>query len=189
MTGRSGGHFLVVCSANQCRSPLTAAMLGARCDQLELGILVDSAGVQAIRGVPATPPTIDAAAGLGLDLSAHRSRPLTPEMTQSADLVLTMERRHVQEVVLATPEAFPRTFTLKELVRRGSAVGPRAPDESFAGWLERVHEGRRPADLLGASDDDDVADPTGRVLADHRSTASEIDALTTAFLELLVPQR
>jgi protein-tyrosine phosphatase len=189
VTDRVGGHFLVVCTANQCRSPLAAAILQARCDSLELEILVDSAGVQAVPGIPATPPTVDAAASLGLDLSDHRSQAITPELVRSADLVVVMERRHVQEVVLATPEAFGRTFTLKELVRRGSEIGPRDPGETFDSWLARVHEGRRPADLLGASDDDDIADPTGRVLADHRSTASELDALIAALLELLVPER
>ena len=78
MNTRAGGHFLVVCSANQCRSPLAASILGARCDELELGILVDSAGVRAVDGIPATPPTHDAAASLGLDVTptaAVRSRP------------------------------------------------------------------------------------------------------------------
>ena len=187
MSERPAGHFLVVCSANQCRSPLTAAILDARLEALDLGIMVDSAGVGAMSGNPATPPTLDAARSLGLDLSAHRSREVTPEMVQSADLVVTMERRHVQEVVLADPSAFPRTFTLKELVRRGTEVGPREPGEQFDAWLARVHAGRRPADVLGMSKDDDVADPTGNALADHRTTATELDVLAASLLELLLP--
>jgi hypothetical protein len=54
-------------------------------------------------------------------------------------------------------------------------------------WLTRLNQGRRPADLLGVSDDDDVADPTGSHATDHRTTAEEVDALASATLRLLFP--
>src|SRR5439155_22350468 len=126
-----------------------------------LPVTVSSAGIQAVPGLPATPRTVDAARRLGLDLAAHVSTVLEPAEIQRADMVLGLERRHVQEVVLNDRTAFPKTFTLKELVRRGTDVGPRTPDESLAEWLARAHQGRRPIDLLGVSDDDDVTDPTG----------------------------
>jgi protein-tyrosine phosphatase len=187
MNDRAAGRFLVVCSANQCRSPLAAAILQARCDELDLGVAVESAGAAAEPGHPATVSTLQAADGLGLDLSGHRSAPLTPELVGGADLVVTMERRHVQDVVLVDPNAFARTFTLKELVRRGNDAGARANGERFDVWLARVHAGRRPVDLLGVSTVDDIEDPTGNALADHRTTAAELDALVAALLELLVP--
>jgi low molecular weight protein-tyrosine phosphatase len=187
MNDRAAGRFLVVCTANQCRSPLAAAILQTHCDALELGVAVDSAGAAAEAGHPATLSTLQAAGGLGLDLSGHRSAPLTPELVAGADLVVTMERRHVQDVVLVDPNAFARTFTLKELVRRGNDAGARANGERFDEWLARVHAGRRPADLLGMSADDDVEDPSGNALADHRTTAAELDALIAALFELLVP--
>ncbi len=188
-TASRGGHFLVVCTANQCRSPLGAAILDAACAGVGLDVLVDSAGVAAMPGSPATLQTVEAAAALGLDLSTHRSRPVTAEMVGGSDLVVTMERRHVQEVVLADSGAFARTFTLKELVRRGTVVGPRAPGEALHEWLARAHTGRRAIDLLGLSTEDDVADPTGNALADHRTTAGELESLSQALLELLVPSR
>ena len=82
-----------------------------------------------------------------------------------------MERRHVREVVVLDQRAWSRAFTLKELVRRASEVGPRASEESLAEWLQRVNAGRRPADLLGQSRDDDVADPTTDPLADYDAMA------------------
>ena len=181
------GYFLVVCSANQCRSPLAAAILHSACAARGLDVAVESAGIAAVPGVPATFPTLEAAGAMGLDISEHRSRDLTAGMIRRADLVLAMERRHLQEVVVTEPAAFARTFTLKELVRRGTEAGPRAPDETFADWLARVHKGRRPSDVVGLSVDDDVLDPTGNPLADHRSTADEIQGLVDALLELLLP--
>jgi hypothetical protein len=80
---------------------------------------------------------------------------------QRADLVLGMERAHVRHAVLLEPEAWPRTFTLKELVRRGEELGSRPPVESPGAWLARAHEGRDRPDMLGDSLLDDVADPYG----------------------------
>ncbi len=72
-----------------------------------------------------------------------------------------MAREHVREAVVLASAAFPKVFTLKELVRRGEAIGPRGADESLADWLARAHAGRTSADLMGNSDADDIADPIG----------------------------
>jgi protein-tyrosine-phosphatase len=117
----------------------------------------------------------------------HRSTPLASGAVRSADLVLGLERRHVQEIVLVDPRAFVKTFTLKELVRRGGDAGPRRPDEPVADWLAQLHRGRRPTDLLGASTDDDVTDPTGSDATDHHGTAEAIDRLASESLALLFP--
>ena len=180
-------RILVVCTANQCRSPLTAVLLRSRAAERSLPVEVDSAGVQAVSGMPATAPTVDAARRLGADLMTHRSTPLASDAVRLADLVLGLERRHVQEIVLLDPPAFAKTFTLKELVRRGAGTGARKPDEPVADWLAQLHRGRRPADLLGASGDDDVADPTGSDATDHHGTAEAIDQLASESLELLFP--
>jgi hypothetical protein len=88
-------------------------------------------------------------------------------------------------VVLCAPGTFPKVYTLRELARRGAAVGSRSDDQTVADWLTQVHAGRRPTDLLGMSADDDIADPTGSNAVDHRTTAEEIDALTGVVLDLL----
>ena len=180
-------HILVVCTANQCRSPLAEAALRAHASERSLSVIVTSAGVQAMPGLPATPPTVYAAQRIGLDLAHHRSTPLAADEVSGADLVLGLERRHVQEVVLHDRGAFPKTFTLKELVRRGSAVGHRQPDQTISDWLAHLHEGRRPMDLVGTSADDDVTDPTGSRAVDHHTTADEVDHLSRQVLDLLFP--
>jgi len=146
---------------------------------------VESAGISAQFGTPATRETIDAARRLGLDLSAHASAPLDVDAIVAADLVIGLERRHVQEVVLAVPGVFPKVFTLKELARRGSAIGPRREGQSIGEWLAEAHAGRRPLDLLGMSVDDDVLDPTGSRAVDHLTTAEEIDGYSEIVLDLL----
>src|SRR5262249_37231864 len=137
---------------------------------------VESAGLGP-SGFPATAPTCDAAAGIGMDLSTHTSRRVDREMVARADLVITLEPRHTRETALLDARAWPRTFTLKELVRRADAVGPRDEGESLAEWVDRIHAGRQHRDVLGASLDDDVSDPTVDPLADYDAMVRDVDDL------------
>jgi protein-tyrosine phosphatase len=106
---------------------------------------------------------------------------------QRADLVLGMERAHVRHTVLLEPEAWSRTFTLKELVRRGTELGPRPPVEPPGAWLARAHEGRARRDLLGDSPLDDVGDPYGGPSSAYEAAVSEIEGLVDHLVCLLWP--
>ena len=190
MTGPDGRirHVLVVCSANQCRSPMGAALLRRELRRRDPEVVVASAGVLARDGSPATAGTVKAARDFGIDLHGHRSQAATREVVIGADLVLGMERMHVREVAVLDPRAFGRSFTLKEIVRRGEEHGPRRAGESPAQWLAAVHQGRQPASLLGASPDDDVADPTSDLSVDHDTMADEVDDLVLRLVDLLWPE-
>ncbi len=150
-------------------------------------IEVASAGTRA-SGAPATEATIDIGRAHGVDLTPHRSRVLDPGALRAADLVVGMERAHVRETVVANPAGWPRTFTLKELVRRGEERGQRDPAEPLRVWLARMHEGRDSRAMLGASRDDDVADPTGSWVTDHAATARELDDLLARLVRLAWPE-
>jgi protein-tyrosine phosphatase len=70
-------------------------------------------------GDPLPQETQDALTTLGYNESAlrsHRSRQITDALIAGADLVVGMTREHVREVTVRVPEAWGRTFTLKELV-------------------------------------------------------------------------
>jgi protein-tyrosine-phosphatase len=89
--------------------------------------------------------------------------------------------------VLLEPDAWSRTFTLKELVRRGAELGPRPSFESPGAWLARAHEGRERRDLLGDSLIDDVADPYGGPSSAYEAAAAEIEDLVDRLVSLLWP--
>jgi protein-tyrosine phosphatase len=148
---------------------------------------VSSAGVVA-EGRPASESAVKAMIDHGIDIGDHRSRVIDPEMVARADLVVGMAREHVREAVVLVPPAFPRTFTLKELVRRGRAVGPRAASEDPGAWIARVHQGREPTMHLGSSPDDDVADPLGHRLAVFERTSDELAELVDELVGLLWPE-
>ena len=86
-----------------------------------------------------------------------------------------MTRDHLRYAAVTEPGAWPRTFTLKELIRRGERIGPRPPGEPLSRWLSRAHAGRERTSLLGDSLDDDVADPAGGPLRGYADTASLLD--------------
>ncbi len=138
-------------------------------------------------GNPASASGIEILAGRGLDLDTHRSTTVSADILGGADLVIGMARQHVREAVVLDRGVWPRTFTLKELVRRGSSVGPRKEGESLEAWLARAHMGRTTASLMGASPDDDIADPIGRPRAAYEHMVEEIDGLVDRLVALAWP--
>lgn len=185
----SGGHYnppieiLTVCTGNVCRSPMAEALLRRELALQGVEATVSSAGL--LRpGMAAADEVIELMDARDLDLRTHQSQPITPELLAPMDLVIGMAREHVREVVLMQPALFSRTFTLKELVWRGREVGPRQADESFPGWLGRLAPDRRPTEILGSSDDDDIEDPIGRRFAVFKKVAAEIETLTSEFVAM-----
>jgi len=159
-------------------------MLRHRLDALGVDARVRSAGLLD-DGRPAHSSSIDLLAGRGLDITGHRSKRLTQAIMGSADLVLGMAREHVREAVVMVPQTFAKVFTLKELVRRGEAIGPRAAEESVAAYLARAHAGRTSADLLGNSDADDVADPIGLPRDAYERMVVDLDGQLDRLVALL----
>ncbi len=137
---------------------------------------------------PASPHGVAVLADRGVDLEPHRSRTLTAALLGGPDLVLGMERRHVREAVVLSPEAWPRTFTLKEVVRRGEERGARARGQPLPEWLAKVHAGRVHTDILGDSPADDVADPMGQPRSAYVRAADEIEDLVDRLVALLYPE-
>ena len=147
---------------------------------------VSSAGTT-VEGRPPMEETIEVMAARDLDVREHRSRILDAARVQDADLVLGMAREHVRAATLCSPDAFGRTFTLKELVRLGEATPPRAPAEPLSDYLARVGEGRSPRQLLGDSADDDVVDPMGRRFKVYKQVATEIEDHVNRLVALIAP--
>ena len=113
--------ILLVCSGNTCRSPmaegiarqLLAERRGIAPDELDAaGIVVKSAGAFAMPGSAASPEAVEALAKQNIDISRHRSQPLTPELIRDADVIYGMTEAHRQAVVDLVPDAADKTFRL-----------------------------------------------------------------------------
>jgi protein-tyrosine phosphatase len=175
-----------LCTANLCRSPIAEAVFTAQLAQRGVPAQVRSAGF--LKAGQHSPPEVAEVLGRwGLGFSRRESREVSVADLAQADLILCMERSHVREAVVLNPTSWPRTFTLKELVRRASDTFPRAREESVNAWLARIHAERERSSLLGASPIDDVADPYGKKISAYEATLTELVGLTGRLIERIWP--
>ncbi len=177
---------LFVCTGNVCRSPSAALFLRQQLGEAGSEVTVHSAGTVEVDVSPPRALVLEGRA-FGIDLADHVPRTVDPDMIQAADLVVGLTREHLRETVVAVPPSFPKTFTLREIVRRGLDAGPRGASEDLGAWLSRLHDGRLPADVMGASPDDDVTDPMGGTRDDYRQMLTEVEALTGTLRDLAWP--
>lgn len=108
--------LLFVCSGNSCRSPMAEAIIKTMLD--EKIVTIKSAGTAAMDGLPASENARIVVKEFGGDLSSHKTKYLTKELVDEADLILVMEFKHYETVLELAPEATIKTFLLKEYKRR-----------------------------------------------------------------------
>jgi protein-tyrosine phosphatase len=108
--------IVTVCTGNLCRSPMAEYILQ---DELaKAGVddtVVESAGIAAWEGDRAASMTLSFMAERGYDLSAHRTRRLTKQMIDDADLVLVMDRGHRGAATVLAPQASAKIVLMATL--------------------------------------------------------------------------
>lgn len=102
---------LFVCTGNTCRSPMAEYLFRRKLGGV-LDVHCSSAGLAAPDGAPASSHAITVMREIGCDLSAHRSRSLTPEMIDEAGLIVVMTSAHRDAVCRLCPQARDRVRLL-----------------------------------------------------------------------------
>ncbi|MFN2389028.1 MAG: hypothetical protein ABR575_05410 [Actinomycetota bacterium] len=179
-------ELLVVCTGNICRSPTAEGLIrrgvaarGCR------GVEVGSAGTWASAGERATAAARAVAAARGVDISAHRARPLEPGLLVAADLVLAMTSVHRREILALAPDVDAKLVLMKELAELGAPGGhPAEEGQSALEGLEKVLRAHRPRWRRAL----DLDDPMGMPYQVYERCFDEIERAVDALLDLICPR-
>jgi len=91
-------NILVICTGNTCRSPMAATLLqkALNSEQEPLNqIIVKSAGIAAFPGEPASDNSVAVLKKVNIDLSQHKSQPVTKALIENASIILGMTDSHL----------------------------------------------------------------------------------------------
>jgi protein-tyrosine-phosphatase len=169
-------RVLFVCTANICRSPFLE--LYARQQLGSAAVSFSSAGTHGFVDQPISEEMgVEATTNWGLDVSAFRSRPLSDELIDEADLVLTVERRHRQFILDAPANRL--VLTVGQAVRAAALVTPCEDPHGLLSELAR-HHGPPEAS-------DDIADPYRQGAAAQSTATRQMSAMLEAMRPLLDP--
>jgi len=114
-------RILFVCAGNTCRSPMAAAFcrkyisekLDCTVDETEVrGYKIISAGLTAGSGMPASSEVVGICARKGIDLSGHRSRPLTSGQAEASDYIFAMNKSDRKQILEICPAATEKCLLL-----------------------------------------------------------------------------
>lgn len=105
-------NIIFICTGNTCRSPMAEGLFRAHGGEEQTGLTAASAGLFTQDGMPASENAITAAKELGADISAHRSRMLTPEMAKNARYLVCMTGAHYDRLCELLPDCADKVFTL-----------------------------------------------------------------------------
>jgi protein-tyrosine-phosphatase len=118
---------------------------------------------------------------LDADTAAFRSRPLTRELLEDADLVLTAEASHRSFILDEQPELFRKVFTLGQAASAIERLEPGLPREELLAGLARSR---------GSADPElDVRDPYRRGPEAADEAAATIERLLSVVLPALARGR
>ena len=166
--------ILFVCHANLCRSPMAERLARHLAAPHSRRIAIGSAGTHAHDGLEMHPGAVDVLRDCGVDPSGFRSRGLTIDLLDRADLVLAATREQRSYCVSLAPSTLRRAFTITQFGRLASAIDADRIRglESLLEVMTEVRAGFQPA----LPDEDDLADPVLGTLADMAECAKRIQA-------------
>lgn len=132
--------ILTICTGNVCRSPMAEKLLqhalaaeGAPLNQLE----VVSAGVAAGYGEPASANSVAALKKVKLDLTRHKSQPVTEDLIHRAFAIFGMTQSHLDLLNHYYHDLPERVHLFREFM--GGDHDPEIPDpygQNYAAYAE-----------------------------------------------------
>ncbi|QAX86009.1 phosphotyrosine protein phosphatase [Pseudomonas sp. DTU12.3] len=140
--------ILVVCVGNICRSPTAELLL--RNALASSAITVSSAGLSARVGEGVEPSAREVLENHGHSAEAFKARQLTSDIVNESDLILVMEKQHVNQVLKIASHARGKVFLLgkwqsereiQDPYRQGQAAFIHAHaliEDAVSSWAQRL---------------------------------------------------
>lgn len=158
--------ILFVCTGNTCRSVMAEGLLRHYAELADLDLDIASAGIRAFPGDEASQYTIEVLGEVGIDVSGHRARKVSPYLLAEYDLILPMTTGHEYHLRQLVPDLTEKVFLLKEFVERNT-FPKQDPDD----LIEKDYE---------------ISDPFGGSLEIYRQSREEIKREIEALVNLLI---
>jgi protein-tyrosine-phosphatase len=152
----------------------------------ELPVRAASLGILELGPEPALPEAQRIAHTMGLDLTGHRARTISPGVLRGADLIVGFERKHVAAAVVDGHASRAHTFTLPELV----GLLERSPSPLVRGGpidraRARVAEAGARRGRAAAVDPPELLDPMGMTWREQVAIAERLRDLVGELTDLL----
>ena len=133
---------LIVCVGNICRSPMAEYIFRDACHRLEKSMVFESAGIGALVGHSADETVVNLMQAQDIDVSMHRARQLTREVSTGFDLILVMETGHIRAVEQMIPEARGKVHLLGKWNQNEEIADPYKQSEAhFKASLSAIERG------------------------------------------------
>jgi protein-tyrosine phosphatase len=104
------GKILIVCIGNVCRSPMAECLLREAVADRQISVF--SAGLHALAGKPMDSSSQKILGNHGHTSHPHIAHQLEKSHLQQADLVLAMEKSHIEAIHAMAPETRGRVFLI-----------------------------------------------------------------------------
>ena len=120
--------ILIVCVGNICRSPAAEKLFQYK---LSGRFTVSSAGLGAVIDHAIDPNMQRCLADAGITELTHKARQFTTEMAQRADLIMVMEKTHVDQIAQTASHVHGKTMLLGRWMEDAEVPDPYRRDAAF----------------------------------------------------------
>lgn len=130
-------NILFVCSGNIVRSIMAEAFLKRFLNVEERKYThITSAGVLGIEGAPPPSEIIELMQDEGIDIATYRSKGITEDMVERADLIFALALDHYKALRQAFPEVKDRIHLLGHFPQKGTPKKEESIQDPYGGTAE-----------------------------------------------------